>query len=86
VREAAIGQGAIDARSGGQVGWAVVSVWAGPGQGQKVAGPVEEGRGTRRSGRKGGPGRLGQTSQKGGSILVRFQVGFGPMRFRKISN
>jgi hypothetical protein len=49
VREAAIGQGAIDARPGGQVGWAVVSVWAGPGQSQKVAGPVEEGRGTRRS-------------------------------------
>jgi hypothetical protein len=65
--------------SGVGLGWPV-------GQGQKVAEPVEEGRGTRRSGRKGGPGRLGQTSQKGGSILVRFQVGFGPMRFRKISN
>jgi hypothetical protein len=48
-----------------------------PGQGRKVAGPVEEGRGGMRgSSRKGGPGRLGRTGQKGGSIWVRFQVGF----------
>jgi hypothetical protein len=55
--------------SGVSLGWPA-------GQGRKVAGPVEEGRGHEEVGRKGGPGRLGRTGQKGGSTWVRFQVSF----------
>jgi hypothetical protein len=72
-------------RPRGQVGWAVVSVWAGwQAKAEKVAGQVEEGRGHEEVGPEG-RARLAQMGQRGESIWVRFQVGFGPMRFRKIS-
>jgi hypothetical protein len=68
------------------VGWAVVSVWAGrQAKVGKWLGRLRRGGGHEEAGWKGGPGRLGRMGQKGGSIFVRFQLGFVPMRFRKIS-
>jgi hypothetical protein len=59
------------------VHWAVVSVWDGrQAKAGKLLGRLRRGGGHEEVGRKGGPGRLGRTGQKGGSIWVRFQVGF----------
>jgi hypothetical protein len=55
------------------------------GQGRKMAGPVEEGRGDEEVVLEGRARPAGPNRPKGMKYLGQISSGFGPMRFRKIS-
>jgi hypothetical protein len=51
-----------------------------------VAGPIEEGRGHEEAGLEGRAKPARPNGPKGRKYLGQISSGFGPMRFRKISN